>query len=129
MHLSEEQIFWGKERKLAERETRLSTCHQLFCALYYLRHNPPFDLLAFFFDVSPGLIHAYVRKILGIMDAHFEQNESIRSRDNASASTALSCRDHRSWSSCSCCGWICCAYLRPCTTGRLGRNLHFTSSA
>jgi acetylornithine deacetylase/succinyl-diaminopimelate desuccinylase-like protein len=34
--------------------------------------------LAFFFDVSPGLIHAYVRKIVGIMDAHFEQNESIR---------------------------------------------------
>jgi hypothetical protein len=26
----------------------------------------------------PGLIHAYVRKILGIMDAHFEQNEPIR---------------------------------------------------
>jgi hypothetical protein len=34
--------------------------------------------LAFFFDVSPGLIHVYVRKIVGIMDAHFEQNEPIR---------------------------------------------------
>jgi hypothetical protein len=73
--IREEQIFWGKERKSAERETRLSTCHQLFCALYYLRQNPPFDLLAFLFDVSPGLIHAYVRKILGIMDAHFEQKK------------------------------------------------------
>jgi hypothetical protein len=35
--------------------------------------------LVFFFDVSPEqLIHAYVRKIVGIMDAHFEQKESIR---------------------------------------------------
>jgi acetylornithine deacetylase/succinyl-diaminopimelate desuccinylase-like protein len=34
--------------------------------------------LAFFFDVSPGLIHVYVQKIVGIMDAHFEQNEPIR---------------------------------------------------
>jgi acetylornithine deacetylase/succinyl-diaminopimelate desuccinylase-like protein len=34
--------------------------------------------LAFFFDVSPGIVHAYVRKIVGIMDAHFEQKESIR---------------------------------------------------
>jgi hypothetical protein len=34
--------------------------------------------LAFFFDVSPGFVHAYVQKIVGIMDAHFEQKESIR---------------------------------------------------
>jgi hypothetical protein len=34
--------------------------------------------LAFSFDVSPGLIHAYVWKIVGIMDAHVEQKEPIR---------------------------------------------------
>jgi hypothetical protein len=34
--------------------------------------------LAFSLTYHPGLIHAYVPKIVGIMDAQFEQKEPIR---------------------------------------------------
>lgn len=66
---------------------------QLFCALYYLRHSPPYELLAFYFDISTALAYTYVHRVITALHQQLTQTEDITMPNDITLNQqALPCR-------------------------------------
>lgn len=80
------------ERQRSEPIVQLSARCQLFLTLYFLRHNPSAEFLAFIFCISTNSVWAYIHRIVYALDAFFKAHpEIVWPSDSEMQACSVSC--------------------------------------